>query len=231
MSRTAALFVVLASLPLAASCAAPRPSEIPVRPDSIIAVKSTRLTSAQPALTRFAHHSWIDVKNGDEDRWKRYEIRSRASGMEVRPIDAAAARADVRWDREVRLLEVLTGPDAAAAIPLLDRAAKGYEDLRPEDYRAWPGPNSNTFVARLGRRIPGLAFELDHNAVGKDYASILALGGTTTGTGLAVDSPVLGLALGLREGVELHLLQLTFGLSLFPPALKLPVLPRIGFGP
>jgi hypothetical protein len=42
-----------------------------------------------------------------------------------------------------------------------------------------------------------------------------------------LDTLPLGFALGLREGVELHLLQLTFGISLWPPRLELPFLPEI----
>ena len=37
--------------------------------------------------------------------------------------------------------------------------------------------------------------------------------------------------MGLREGLELHLLGLTLGVGLWPPALKLPLLPRLGVHP
>ena len=45
---------------------------------------------------------------------------------------------------------------------------------------------------------------------------------------MTLDANYLGLGLGLREGVELHLLGLTAGVSLWPPALKLPLVPRMG---
>lgn len=119
----------------------------------------------------------------------------------------------------------MDGAEARAAIAFIRRRADEYEDSA--NYRAWPGPNSNSFVDRIGRDCPELAFELEHNAAGKDYA--LRAGPTTTGTGLELESPVLGIQLGLREGVEVHFLQLTWGVSLFPPALKLPLLPRLGW--
>ncbi len=40
---------------------------------------------------------------------------------------------------------------------------------------------------------------------------------------------LLGLSLGLREGVELNLLGLVLGLDLVHPALKLPGIGRLGF--
>ncbi len=46
---------------------------------------------------------------------------------------------------------------------------------------------------------------------------------TTEGTGFQVESPVLGLRLGLKEGVEVHVLGLPFGVDLWPPAIILPI--------
>jgi hypothetical protein len=56
-------------------------------------------------------------------------------------------------------------------------------------------------------------------------------GRSTAGTGLTLNTLLLGVETGLHEGLELHFLQLTIGVSLYPPALKLPFLPRLGFGP
>jgi hypothetical protein len=93
-------------------------------------------------------------------------------------------------------------------------------------YQAWPGPNSNTFLRELNVAIPDLAFVFDHNAVGKDYGWWNA-GLTPSGTGLQLDTMPVGLALGLEEGLELHVLQLTFALRFWPPRLALPILPAI----
>ena len=97
------------------------------------------------------------------------------------------------------------------------------------NYRVWAGPNSNAFVDRLGRQVSGLRFELHHNAFGKDYTPIIRVGPTTTGTGLQLDTWLFGIRLGLEEGFEFHFLNLTFGFDLFPPAIKLPFAPRLGF--
>jgi uncharacterized protein DUF3750 len=39
----------------------------------------------------------------------------------------------------------------------------------PHEYRAWPGPNSNTFTAYIARQVPELGLDLPSNAVGKDF--------------------------------------------------------------
>ena len=39
----------------------------------------------------------------------------------------------------------------------------------PNSYRAWPGPNSNTFMAYIARQIPELGIHLPSTAVGKDF--------------------------------------------------------------
>jgi len=37
-----------------------------------------------------------------------------------------------------------------------------------------------------------------------------------------VETPVLGFKIGLKEGVEVHIIGLSFGIDLWPPALIVP---------
>src|SRR5205823_5005954 len=94
----------------------------------------------------------------------------------------------------------------------------------------WPGPNSNTFTAWVGRRVPELRLRLPPTAIGKDYLPGGALAGTTpSGTGVQLSLYGLGgVAVGWDEGIELNFLTLNFGVDLTRPALKLPVLGRLG---
>jgi hypothetical protein len=92
-------------------------------------------------------------------------------------------------------------------------------------YRAYPGPNSNTFAESLLRDVDGVSAMLDHNAIGKEWG--FHFGRTAGGSGVEVQTPPLGLALGIREGIELSLLGFSGGVSVFPPALKIPVLPPL----
>jgi hypothetical protein len=109
----------------------------------------------------------------------------------------------------------------------LDRAVSTYDS--PSRYRAWPGPNSNTFVAHIGREIPALRLSMPSTAVGKDWlpgATVIA--STPSGTGYQLSLlGVLGLAVGVDEGLELNVLGLVVGADLRRPALKLPGLGRV----
>jgi hypothetical protein len=40
----------------------------------------------------------------------------------------------------------------------------------PTEYKAFPGPNSNTFVAWIGRQVPELGLDLPFSAIGSGYA-------------------------------------------------------------
>lgn len=49
-------------------------------------------------------------------------------------------------------------------------------------------------------------------------------------TGVQVSTPLLGFKIGLREGVEIHVFHLAFGIDLWRPAIIVPLGPgRIGF--
>ena len=60
---------------------------------------------------------------------------------------------------------------AVASYPYADR------------YTAWPGPNSNSFVAHVLRAVPELKVDLPSTAIGKDYVEPYFVAGTPTGTG------------------------------------------------
>lgn len=200
-----------------------RPSELPREEAWLVAVKSARLGEDFPAFSRFAHHYWFDVKRGEDD-WVRLEHDGRKVSVQPLGDDPFA---DERWDHEVVVWEHLSGEAAHDVANELLRQTQQYENR--DDYTYWPGPNSNTYIARMARRVDGLIVPFHHNAIGKDYARILQVGPTATGTGLELETAFLGVEIGVREGVELHLGQLTFGVGLAPPALKIPFLPLLSF--
>lgn len=92
------------------------------------------------------------------------------------------------------------------------------------DYQTWPGPNSNTFTAFVGRRVPELRLNLPPTAIGKDYLANGALvGRAPSGTGYQVSiRGVVSLTAALREGVEVNLFGPAAGFSVYPPAIRLP---------
>ncbi|MCC7012993.1 MAG: DUF3750 domain-containing protein [Planctomycetes bacterium] len=221
-------WVVLVTLvALGAGCSAPRPHALPRDAAWIVAAKSCRLPEWMDWYTRFAHHTWLDVKRGDEGAWVRIEVEGKRTGGTLEPIPASAARADVRWRREVELHDVLVGERAERVALALDAAVARLGPRYASDYQAYPGPNSNTFIAELAREIPELELCFDHNALGKDYAGWGTLALAPSGTGVRLDTWPLGLTLAAREGLELHLAQLVFGVQLWPPRVQLPFLPEL----
>jgi hypothetical protein len=97
-------------------------------------------------------------------------------------------------------------------------------------YRAYPGPNSNTFLAHIGREVPELKLDLPANAIGKDYRPIGdPVGRSPSGSGVQFSIyGLLGASVGLEEGLEINVLGLNFGLDLNSPGLRLPFVGRIG---
>jgi hypothetical protein len=93
----------------------------------------------------------------------------------------------------------------------------------------WPGPNSNTFTAWVLRAVPELGADLPPTAIGKDYTGKKLVGSAPSGRGFQFSLfGLAGLTASGVEGLELNLLGLTFGINPFDPALKLPLVGRIG---
>lgn len=171
-----------------------------------------------------AVHSWIVVKPEGAPRYTRYDYT--AWGDPIR-VDGFAP--DGRWfGRAPELVFAADGAAAEAMIPHLRAAIEGYAWRNRGDYRAWPGPNSNTFVQAVMDAVPGAAVMLPPNAIGKDYphdGRWLRL--SPTGLRLSLGG-YAGLALGWAEGLEVNILGAVAGLDLRRPALKLPGLGRLG---
>jgi len=137
---------------------------------------------------------------------------------------------DGRWfGNEPELLGELRGDAAAEAIPKILEAVASYP--YPNEYQLWPGPNSNTFTAYVGRQVPELRMDLPATAIGKDYpinGSLIDRAPSGTGYQLSMLG-VLGVTMAQEEGIEMNLLGLTFGIDFYRPALKLPFIGRLGF--
>ena len=176
----------------------------------------------------FGVHTWVAVKPANAAAYTVYEV----IGWRLRWADsvlAIHARApDARWfGNEPELYADKRGEEAEKLIPRIDAAARSYPYAR--EYTAWPGPNSNTFVAWITRAVPELGVDLPPTAIGKDYLGAEIFSSAPSGRGLQFSiGGMLGLTLSGVEGLELNLLGLTFGINPFDPALKLPLLGRLG---
>ena len=108
--------------------------------------------------------------------------------------------------------------------------SKDYKYAKFGDYRIWPGPNSNTFVATILRAVPEMEVAMPPNAVGRDFRPWPYAGLTDSGTGVEASLwGLLGVKLGWVEGVELNVLGLVAGLDVRNPGVKVPGFGRIGF--
>lgn len=174
----------------------------------------------------FAHHTWIVVKPRGGD-YSRYDVVGWG-----RPVRRNGWDPDGRWYGDTpRILLTLRGADAERAIPRILSAIESYPFAAHGSYVAWPGPNSNTFVAYVARQVPELAQALLPTAVGKDFAGWpIYVGRTPSHTGIQVSlGGLIGVSVGWIEGIELNVFGLIAGLDLRRPALKLPGWGRIGW--
>lgn len=207
---------------LATACAttgAPEP-EAPY-----VAVRGKRLIHRSGVLDRAIVHAYIITRRTNDERAQTSEYWGRVK-----------FQAQDSWTSEDETYAIHTGEDALEAIERLDAVAESYphRERYDEGYLPWPGPNSNTFVADVCRRAQ-IAADLPPTAIGKDWPDVIphvfAFKVTTTGLGVRLDVGIVGLQVGIVDGVRIHLFGTSMGVVFWPPAIELPFLGRIGFQP
>jgi hypothetical protein len=177
----------------------------------------------------FGVHTWIATKPENATEYLVHQVIGWRLYRGLPAVVSAPGIPDGRWfGNEPTLAAELRGDGAARAIPKILEAVARYP--YPSEYKVWPGPNSNTFVAYIGREVPELRMDLPATAIGKDYPTNGSLlDRTPSGTGYQISMlGVLGVALGREEGFELNLLGLNFGVDFLKPALRLPFVGRLG---
>ncbi|MGI4941488.1 MAG: DUF3750 domain-containing protein [Janthinobacterium lividum] len=197
----------------------------PATPDDAAVV---RVFSARTVRWRgiVASHCWIVLKPAGAAGYTRYDYT--AWGM---PIRVNGFEPDGRWFGHVPdVVFAADGLAAEALIPRLQAAVQGYAWRNQGDYHAWPGPNSNTFVAAVMAAAPEIRVALPPTAIGKDYPPDGHwVGWTPSHTGVRLTlGGYAGVTLGWVEGLEVNILGAVAGLDLRRPALKLPGIGRIG---
>ena len=177
----------------------------------------------------FAVHTWLAAKPKGAADYTRYEVIGWYARAGHSAVSISEARApDAEWyGNAPRLLRDLRGEDAEAVIAKLPQAVASYPYAM--QYSVWPGPNSNTFIAHLGREIPELRLTLPSIAIGKDYLPLgEVFARTPSGTGYQLSlSGVLGISAAVDEGLELNVLGLVAGVDVRRPALKIPGIGRL----
>jgi len=241
LRRLLYVFVVLFIVPIAAAAGALATRGGPVHwRDYDRTIESRLLSAAKEPAARImvmtgrtrgwkgavATHSWVAFKRENEFRWHRYDV----SGWGQSPVRLNWWPPDLWFGEYGHVVLDLRGERAQALIPRVEAAIKDYRWDNAGDYRIWPGPNSNTFIAAVLRAIPEAQATLPPDAIGRDYRPHAYAGMTDSGTGLEANLYGLaGLKVGWIEGIELNMGGFVAGLDVRRPALKLPGLGRIGW--
>ena len=199
---------------------APHPSEVS---EAIAQVYAARTWGARGAVSV---HTWISVKPSNATAYTVYQI----IGWRLRYGNSALSIRENIPDRiwygnKPWLLADIRGEYVDAVIEKIHQAAMEYP--YPNEYRLWPGPNSNSFTAWVLRRVPELRADLPPTAIGKDWLGPGRLvAPVPSGSGFQVSLfGVLGVAIGIEEGLEFNILGAHFGVDPLDLALRLP-----GFG-
>lgn len=177
----------------------------------------------------FAVHTWIATKPEEAPHFTVHQAIGWRVFRDLPAVFSETAVPDRNWfGNRPEIIAELRGKEAAGAIIKIEQAVESYPYAH--DYRLWPGPNSNTFTAYVARQVPELRLQLPPTAVGKDFPVNGALvEHAPSGTGYQISLYGLaGILLAQREGLELNLLGLTFGIDVMRPALKLPFIGRLG---
>jgi hypothetical protein len=172
-----------------------------------------------------AVHSWIVIKPANASEWRRYDVVG--WGM---PVHVNGWAPDGRWfGNRPMVIADIKGGAAQALIPKIEDAIRSYQFNHAGDYRLWPGPNSNTFVASILRTVPEIGATLPPNAIGRDFRPRPYAGVSDSGTGIEASLwGALGVKLGWVEGIELNVFGLVAGLDVRNPGLKLPGFGHVG---
>lgn len=188
-----------------------------------------RIFSAQTVRWRgiLASHSWIVFKSEGASSYTRYDYTAWGEW----PIRVNGFEPDGRWfGHTPRIVFAADGEVAAALVPKIQAAIGRYTWRNPGDYRVWPGPNSNTFIAAIMDAVPEMRATLPPTAIGKDFpydGKWFRL--TPSGMGVRLTlGGYAGMTIGWVEGIEINILGAVAGVDIRRPAVKLPGLGRFG---
>lgn len=171
-------------------------------------------------LGLLAIHHWFAIYEPDANRWVRWEVWQNAAAggtswshvhRDLMRVDSPVGGGPARVEREWR---------GAAAERL--RAVLECPGAYPERtrYRAWPGPNSNTYAAWALRQA-GIEHEPDPRAVGWNHSTGWGVRRSSGRADLLVGCAIAGAGWS-RGRLDLHLLGLTLGLARRPARLRTP---------
>ena len=116
----------------------------------------------------FAIHTWIAAKRTGEFGYTVYDVVG-WRGYHGQPVMRVYQDLPDRYwfGEKPRLLKAHQGQGVDELIDAVERAARSYP--WKTTYKAFPGPNSNTFTAWIAKQVPELALDLPFSAIGSGY--------------------------------------------------------------
>ncbi|EKE87081.1 hypothetical protein A10D4_02537 [Idiomarina xiamenensis 10-D-4] len=118
----------------------------------------------------FAVHTWFALKPANASEYRVYEVVGWRTDRGLPALTQyQTATPDRYWygAKPSKILS-LTGDKAARLIPDIEAAVERYPWAN--EYRVFPGPNSNTFPAWIGLQVPELELDMPFTAIGSGYA-------------------------------------------------------------
>lgn len=117
---------------------------------------------------RFAVHTWISVKRAGDNVYTVYDVVGWRQRWGRPVVGASQDVPDRHWfGAKPQLVADLRGEQAGKLIDKVEQAVNDYP--WKDEYRVFPGPNSNTFIAWIGSQVPELDLSLPFSAIGSSY--------------------------------------------------------------
>lgn len=178
----------------------------------------------------FAVHTWIATKEKDASEYTVHHVLGWNGRRGLPVVVSIPDSPDRSWyGYTPEIIRDIRGELAEKLIPRITDEARNY----PYQYKyvLWPGPNSNTFIAHIGRQVPELELDLPPGAIGKDYLiNGDFISNTPGGSGIQISLfGLFGFLVSKVEGIEINFLGLVSGINPFEPAIKLPGIGKIEY--
>ncbi len=133
--------------------------------DAVVQVFAARTWGTRGGV---AVHTWIATKRKGDDHYRRHEVIGWRLRRGIPALASGRGNPDAQWfSNPPQLLVDRRGAGVEAIIDAVEAAVASYPYA--DQYRTWPGPNSNTFTAHVGRQVPALGLDLPPTAIGKDF--------------------------------------------------------------
>lgn len=117
----------------------------------------------------FAIHTWIAAKRTNESAYTVYDVVGWRLHRNRSVLRISRDIPDRYWYGEKpKLIKEYRGAGVEELINDVDEAARAYP--WKNTYKAFPGPNSNTFTGWIARQVPELKLDLPFSAIGSGYA-------------------------------------------------------------